>query len=288
MTTLFMKSDQALRHIICGTVTLAILGCSARSEAIRFTPDAIDASAGHLEAFRIETPTATYYLEKSGMGLSSMFDRDGIDWINFHPTAGSGAGGEFRGFPNAVHRQDGSYFHPMNEGTDPSTARVDYVGPDRVTITGTSSNGAWEGRWDFYRTHLTFTMTRMPVGYKYWVLYEGTPGGTYDDDDWWMTSAQEQKSPLTERHEGDIPAPEWIVFGDKHLNRVLFMAHHEDDEHPDTFYQMQQKMTVFGFGRRGSEKFLDSVPQSFSIGFVESTDHREISSALQRLGVASR
>ena len=63
--------------------------------------------------------------------------------------------------------------------------------------------------------------------------------------------------------------------------------HHEDDEHPDTFYQMQRKMTVFGFGRRGLEKFLDSVPQRFTIGFIESTDHGVISRQITRLTSAA-
>lgn len=273
----------AVALMMAGVLGLATAACGARSPQVQLTPDAVDASAGNMETFRIETPTATYHLEKVGLGLSSMIDREGNDWINFEKTPGSGAGGEFRGFPNAVYREDGSFFHPRNEGTDPSTARVEYAGDDRVTIVGASENGNWEVRWDFLPTHATFTMTKMPAGRRYWVLYEGTPGGQYDNDDWWMTSQQRTPMPLTTRHEGDIAAPEWIVFGDQDVGRVLFMAHHDDDEHPDTFYQMQEKMTVFGFGRRGLEKFLDSVPRSFSIGFVESTEHDEISGELRQL-----
>jgi hypothetical protein len=126
-------------------------------------------------------------------------------------------------------------------------------------------------------------MTRMPPDRKYWVLYEGIPGGQYDDDDWWITSAVKEPRPLTTRHEGDIPDPEWIALGDRKIQRALFLYHHENDEHPDTFYQMQQQMTVFGFGRRGLEKFLDSAPQRFSIGFIESTDHAAIGRQITRL-----
>ena len=43
-----------------------------------------------------------------------------------------------------------------------------------------SGNGNWEGVYDFYATHVTFTITRMPADRAYWVLYEGTPGGTLD------------------------------------------------------------------------------------------------------------
>jgi len=70
---------------------------------VRLIEDAIDESARNLPAYKIETPSATYYLEKSGAGLSSLIDRDGNDWLGFHPEPGSGAAGEYRGFPNAVH-----------------------------------------------------------------------------------------------------------------------------------------------------------------------------------------
>ena len=88
-----------------------------------------------------------------------------------------------------MHRQDGSFFNPKNNGTNPSEVRVVHAAPDRVTIEATSGNKAWRARWDFYATHCTFTMLAMPPGRKYWILYEGAPGGKYDDADWWMTSA---------------------------------------------------------------------------------------------------
>ncbi len=239
---------------------------------IRFTENAVDASAGNLACYRIETRSATYYLEKTGAGLSSLLDRDGNDWLGFRPDPGSGASGEYRGFPNAVHKQGGSYFHPRNRATDPSTTRVEYVGPERVTISATADRGHWAGRFDFYADRCTFTMTKMPAEKKYWVLYEGTPGGEYDDEDWWLASGSENRHALTERRRGDLPSPEWIAFGDRALERTLVLVHHEDDEHPDTFYAMQKKMTVFGFGREGIEKFIDRVPQSFSIAFSESPE----------------
>ncbi len=256
---------------------------ASAASSILLSEDAVDESAGNLPAYKVETPTATYYLEKSGAGLSSLLDRDGNDWLSFHPQAKSGAGGEYRGFPNAVHQQAGNYFHARNRATDPATTKVEYVGSDRVTITAASSNGLWACRYDFLPTHCHFTMTRMPADKKYWVLYEGTPGGQYDDDDWWMTSGVRERQPMTQNHEEDIPAPEWMAFGDRRLGRSLFLTHREDDDHPDRFYQMQHKMTVFGFGRQGIDKYLDSVPQQFSIGFIESTKHSAIARRLSQL-----
>ena len=252
-------------------------------ENVQLTVDAVDESAGDVPAYKIETPIATYYLEKEGVGLSSMIDRNGNDWISFHKKPGSGAGGEYRGFPNAVHRQDGNFFHPRNQSTQVSATSVEYEGPDRVTITGTSGNGNWKCRWDFYPERCDFTMTRMAPGYKYWILYEGTPGGEYNETDWWITSAIEEKTPLTTDHDGDIPDPEWIAFGDKDLNRVIYLAHHQDDNESDRFYQMQKKMTVFGFGREGLTKFLDTVPRRFSIGFIESAEYSEIAREIRQV-----
>jgi hypothetical protein len=69
---------------------------------------------------------------------------------------------------------------------------VDHTAPERVTLSVVSSNQLWAGRYDFFPTHCTFTMTRMSPEHKYWILYEGTPGGKLDDSDWWITSATAQ------------------------------------------------------------------------------------------------
>jgi len=246
--------------------------------SVLLAENSVDESAGGLPAFKIETPSATYYLEKTGGGLSSLVDRDGNDWIGFSPEKGSGAGGEYRGFPNAVHEQAGSsYFHPKNTGTDPAKTRVERIGSHYVSIVAESESGHWSSRFEFYPTHCVFTITRMPKEQKYWVLYEGTPGGQFNRSDWWMTSDVNTHQPMTKRHEGDIPAPEWIAFGDQRAKRALVLLHHDDDDHPDTFYQMQNKMTVFGFGRKDLEKFQSSVGQRYSIGLVDSDSHSGIS-----------
>jgi hypothetical protein len=270
------------RRLISGwllPLLAASAGITAEPGPVRLVANSKDASPG---AYMIATPIAAYHLEKTGGGLSSMVDRDGRDWLSFHPAPGSGAGGEYRGFPNAVHQQAGNYFHPRNQKTDPCTLTVERIKPDQVTISSLSSNGLWACTYDFFATHCTFTMTRMPPDKKYWVLYEGTPGGQYDDDDWWMTSAVKTPQPMTVNHEGDIPAPEWIAFGDPRLNRTLVLWHHEDDAFPDSFYQMERKMTVFGFGRKKTQKFQNAVPQRFSIGFLETTNSAAVSQALSK------
>jgi hypothetical protein len=241
--------------------SLALTGLIAAASQAQVTVHQTEYAG--LPHFQIQTPRATYFLEKTGGGLSRLLDRDGNDWLSFDPAPGSGAGGEFRGFPNAVHQQAGNYFHPKNQATDPCTLKVEHEDAQRVTLSAASSNNLWAGRYDFLADRCVFTMTQMPADKKFWALYEGTPGGQFDATDWWMTSGVKTPQPMSQTHEGDIPSPEWIVFGDPKFSRVLFLLHHEDDEHPDRFYAMQAKMTVFGFGRSGINKFLNSVPQSF-------------------------
>ena len=225
-----------------------------------------------LDCYRIETTNATFYLDKVGAGLASIIDRDGNDWLSFNPQKGTGAGGEYRGFPNAVFKEAGSYFHARNSGTDACSTNVVYKSADRIRISAVSDNGLWAGHYDFTKLGCTFTLTRKPDGHNYWILYEGTPGGEYEDSDWWMSSTEAKKRRLTEKYDDDIQAntgSEWIAFGDDKVTQMLVLSHWQDDSHPDRFYQMQKKMTVFGFGRAGMKKYLKTVPQSFSIGLVD-------------------
>ncbi|RPJ61117.1 MAG: hypothetical protein EHM23_08105 [Acidobacteria bacterium] len=283
------KAGTRLTSLLFGVFLAAVAGtgylltAGQGSGPVTLTEDAVDDSAGNLPAFRIETASAAYYLEKTGAGLSSMVDRDGNDWLAFHPEAGSRAGGEFRGFPNAVHQQAGNYFHPKNSGTDTSSTQIERVTRERVTISALSGNGLWRCRYDFHPSWCTFTMTGMPSDKKYWVLYEGTPGGHYEDDDWWMTSESEKHNSLAVSRDGDIPDLEWIAFGDPKLNRAVLLVHHEDDSHPDRYYGMDGQMTVFGFGRKGLTKYLDRTPQRFSIAFVESRNYADISAMARRI-----
>ncbi|MDB4385132.1 hypothetical protein N9Z12_03685 [Opitutaceae bacterium] len=241
----------------------------------------LDDSAENLSCYILSTPTATYYLEKEGGGLSSMIDSDGVDWLGFHPEKGSGWKGEYRGFPNSIHRQDGSYFHALNAGTERSTSVVEKESDDHVRIVFTSGNGKWKGQWDFYPDRCDFTMIEVSPGYKYWVLYEGVPGGEMSESDFWYSSADGASHAIDEKQVGDLPGVEWIAFGDVSSPRMLYLLHHEDDEHPDEYFN-RPYMTVFGFGRGDGKKTLDT-PQTFSIGFVESSDYREVEAVIHRV-----
>ncbi len=262
-------------------VSIWCVPSAAQTEAEVQLAHGVDESAGGGPAYIVSTPSAIFYLEKEGGGLSSIVDPDGVDWLGFHSKEGSGWEGEYRGFPNAVHRQDGNYFHAMNAGTDPSTSVVNIESEQHVRITFTSGNDQWQGQWDFYPDRCEFTMTEVSVSYKYWVQYEGVPGGEMDADDFWFSSASDVRHPITEQQIGDLPAPEWMAFGDVESSRVLYVLHHQDDNHPDD-YVSRPYMTVLGFGRRDKDKYLDA-PQTFSIGFVESTDYSVIDRTMRKI-----
>lgn len=271
-----------MRKIFLFTVAAIVAACTSAND----TPSVglthgVDASAGGDSAYIVATPGATYYLEKSGGGLSSMLDRDGVDWLGFHKEPGSAHKGEYRGFPNAVHKQDGNYFHAMNANTDLSTSVIEFEKPDHVRIVVTSENGKWEGQYDFLPDRLDFTMSRVSPGYKYWVQYEGVPGGTMDRSDFWYSSADDEKHLIDEASIRDLPGPEWTAFGDEKSPRMIYMLQHDDDGHPND-YVSRPDMTVLGFGRRKKEKFL-TAPQTFSIGFVESTDYKIVSEKIARV-----
>lgn len=234
----------------------------------------VDESAGGLTTYVISIPNATFYLEKEGGGLSSMVDSDGVDWLGFNNVKGSGWKGEYRGFPNAVHKQDGNYFHALNAGTDKSTSTIDIETNEHVRITFISGNGKWKGQYDFYTDRLDFTMIQVSEGYKYWVQYEGVPNGQMNDSDFWYASNDNKKHPINESYIGDLPSTEWYAFGDPEASRMIFLLHHENDEFPDN-YVSRPYMTVLGFGRSDKNKFL-TTPQTFSIGFVETTEYDEV------------
>lgn len=252
----------------------------AENEVVTLTHGS-DVSAGDVASYIISTASATFYLEKEGGGLSSMLDADGIDWLGFNNTKGTGWKGEYRGFPNAIHKQDGNYFHALNAGTDLSTSVVEIESAEHIRIVFTSSNGKWEGQWDFYAERCDFTMRKVSEGYHYWIQYEGVPGGKMDPTDFWYSSADTKAHTIEEKQIGDLPHPEWIAFGDIKSTRMLYLLNHQDDHHPDN-YVSRPYMTVFGFGRSGKDKFLNK-PQKFSIGFVESNQYQAVKKTIYKI-----
>ena len=230
--------------------------------------------AGHegQDSFKIQTEIATYYYHKQGAGFASLDDRDGVDWISYHPTGDSA--GRFRGIPNM-----NDYVHP---GSTQGTSTIQSQGPLKTVIysqviTGTQT---WQLTWTMYPRYATMELAQ--AGTDYWFLYEGTPFGELNKTrDYFVLSdgiTRTVGNSFAVTWNGDIAAPEWAYFGDSVVNRALFVAHHEDDNQIDTFWQMQNNMTVFGLGRDGTDAcnpcnpLLNQTPAHYTIGLVDSVD----------------
>lgn len=244
------------------------------------------------ECFKITTQNASYYYHRHGSGFASMIDADGNDWIGFHPTTRreDGPKGEYRGIPNIAPPN----FHPgRGEGKLPS--KIVSQGPLKVRILSKTEDGKWVCIWDIYPSYATMTLCKKSEK-PYWILYEGTPGGEFGLDDYWVHSSGERLS-VEQYHmprnqwQGKLPSPKWVYFGDSKMDRVLYLILHEDHYVQDIFWHFGEgDMTVFGFGRGPTQdnwQQLDIVPAHFTIGFAESGDFglasKVINSAYQRL-----
>ncbi|MDF1514977.1 MAG: hypothetical protein P1S60_14295 [Anaerolineae bacterium] len=217
------------------------------------------------QSYHIMTPRATYIYHKSGAGFASLLDPAGNDWISHHP--GGGSDGEYRGIPNMVHPE--GYFHPGNDGCESQIIRQ---GPILVSIHSASKDGLWSCIWDICPEYATLTVNK--AAQPFWFLYEGTPGGQLDEQHDYIVRSTGAVTRASESWDGALPEPEWLYFGTRDLNRVLYLVHHEPDDAIDSYWPMEHNMTVFGFGRMNLNKYLTDTPAHFTIGFAE---HREFS-----------
>jgi hypothetical protein len=115
-------------------------------------------------------------------------------------------------------------------------------------------------------------MTLDKSGGNYWFLYEGTPGGGLDANDYCVRSPGTRTDIMADWHE-DLPGPEWAYFGDEGLGRIIYLVHHEDDALSDQFWQMQNNMTVFGFGREYTccGMYMTEAPAHFTVGLADAS-----------------
>ncbi len=221
-------------------------------------------------AFRVGARHATYYYHEGGSGFASLIDRDGNDWISYRPDGGFK--GHYRGIPNIAPPD----FHPGRpEGKRRS--RIDSDGPLKIGINSGTEDGRWKVRWDIFPDFARMRLlSKGPE--PYWILYEGTPGGSFDVEwDYWRDSAG-REMPMLESGEfwnGKLPDPQWVFFGDRRMRRGLFLAlDSHDDEWDEFWHRGSGGMTVFGFGRgpKPQWQYLDAVPVELTIGLVEESD----------------
>jgi len=232
--------------------------------------------------FVVETPRATYWLDKRAGGLSRLIDADGNDWIQFrkepwgdYPAA---AASSFRGLPNLLfgdgHAESG-FGHP---GWDRGTSER----LDEHTIRCTSESGQWQLLWRCSAEGAQLVVEKFVPDAPYWFLYEGPIAGRWaPEQQYFATDAMPPHHQPHDYFKGDRLYGDWrwAYFGDQSVQRVMFIVHQQADSQKDTFAHLgnaksglasEDGMVVFGFGR-GSEGIqpLLTNRQSFRIGFLE-------------------
>jgi hypothetical protein len=224
------------------------------------------------QSLRIDASSSSWFYHLQGGGFSSIVDSDGNDWLNYNQTFGSA--GTYRGIPNAVY--PAGHFHP---GATTSTTALLSSGPLRVSLESTTNDGLWKARWDVYPTFAKMTMQRAAGAY--WFLYEGTPGGQIDPTSDKVIRATGASTDLGTAWSGDIPG-EWAAFADTVIGRSLFVAQYADDTLIDSHYLMENNMTVFGFGRQNTNRYLTGSAQ-FVVGLRDATSHAALAGSIDSI-----
>ncbi len=135
-------------------------------------------------AYKINTPTAQYYYHINCGGFASIIDREGNDWVSYHPNKEpeSGFKGRYRGIPNIAPPN----LHPGS--TEPvKSSKIIAEGPLKISILTETEDKQWRAKWDIYPDYATMTLLQKGPE-PYWILYEGTPGGEFNVEDYWVRS----------------------------------------------------------------------------------------------------
>jgi hypothetical protein len=229
--------------------------------------------------FKVETPSATYYISKQSGGCSSMIDKDSVDWIQFsrtgnNPPANS-ADSDFRGMPNLVYQgADDGVGHPVGIN---KCATVQ-VAHNKLKVT--SNSGLWEFSWIFHNDHALIDVEKIDPSRDYWFLYEGPVAGKWSPSThYWATDVTGIRTdqPLIGKSvvNGNW---KWAYFGDDRADRCLFVSMVNKDEKNDFFAYMgnyntlgltsPDGMNVFGFGRSSAVPQMNELNR-FIFGFYE-------------------
>jgi hypothetical protein len=270
-------------------LAVVVLRCAAAEPAIRVSDVTL---FGDMDCFKVETPNATYLYGKRGAGFASILDRDGHDWISYRH--GGRSAGEYRGLPKCG--QPVKYFHcgyGFGQYTNGNwfTSAVTLREPGHVRIHSETRNGDAACDWDFFPTHATLTLRKIPG--NYWFIYEGTPGGALDTADDFVIRPHGHRTPLSRPWVEAVP---WVVFGAKESPHALLLVDHQDDGADASYapwpYTPSAReplplMTVFGFGRPGWDDPkqhtppLSRLPAKFSIGFTTETDEAAVAKVIE-------
>lgn len=229
-----------------------------------------------MAAFRIVTPSGTYFYQKEAGGFSSILDIHGNDWIGYtssgNPSYPASAASDYRGLPNLVFRGD-------HDGAGhPGFSRCNSIAEGNVIISQTTDS-RWKWKWEFFERYAVLTMLKTDTSGNYWFLYEGTPGGKFSPGEQaWGTARDGIRSDIPDYFRGLSATGNWkeVFFSDHAANTTFFLNHLTPDTLTDIMGYLGSEngsttdisgMVVFGFGRNASTEPLFSGPgERFMMG----------------------
>ena len=233
-------------------------------------------------SFAIANATATYYMQKTTGGISEILDANSNDWVGFNSSGGSN--GEYRGTPNlgvtgGLHPSDGSF---PDAGNDATVTQLT-SGPLESSFHVVSTDGNVDVTYTFYNNFVTMTVNNEAEASHYWMLYEGTPGGSFNSGDSLVASDGTNQT-LGNSYDapsgigaGNSTTGQWASFQSASENRFIYFAQNTQDTNEDSYYDLNGQMTVFGFGRTlnsqtgGAPVLSGSNTFTFGIGNNNST-----------------
>lgn len=209
--------------------------------------------------FKVETHTATYYIEKQSGGCSSMVDEEGHDWIKFRKTGNNGptlsSDSDYRGVPNLVWQDPGDGIgHP---GFAKCSTKM--ISDNELLVM--SNDKKWQFRWVFHANYAEVVIEKTDDSRNYWFLYEGPVAGKFSPESHYWGNNQDgirtdKPALFTNPVSGNW---NWVFFGDRAVEKTLFVVKQQSDSFPDFFGYMGNSkslgnmspdgMNVFGFGR---------------------------------------
>jgi hypothetical protein len=227
--------------------------------------------------FKVETGSATYFIESQSGGCSSLLDSEGRDWIGFKLTGTDGptlsSDSDFRGVPNLVFQDPGNGIgHPGFK-----TCETVKVSANELEVS--SLDKLWQFRWIFHDSHAEVLIEKTDTSRAYWFLYEGPVAGNFaPEQHYWGNDVDGLRTDTPSIFKDPVCGNwQWVFFGDTNLAPTLFMAQENKDELDDFFCYMgnnaergntsEDGMNVFGFGRSLNTEPLMKGPGRFYIGF---------------------
>ncbi len=262
------------RITVFSLIAVCMLG-GVVSAQLSITEDVLEGK----ECFRIETPWATLYYEdhNGSSGFKGVFDNEGIDWLQ----AGYGWGRNpgYRGFPNAT---DSDFGHAQRNSS--STNTITKQGYNHIVIN--SSTDLMEFNYHFFSSHGAIEVIRAEE--KYCFLWEGTNGGSVEDEDYFVTADGETMYAGNEKNRiNDFPE-EWMYFGDPNRSSIFLHGKRPDDNIKDENWRRGNTFELYSFGRGdprdGWKRRLEGTDNYYVFTFLDAnTSHDEITDIINRL-----